>query len=63
MEYGHPEGHTREKITVTGIVFYVEKRIQESIIYGGNVELLTNNPMSATSSLFKQGIRNKTNHN
>eukprot|EP00972_Heterocapsa_arctica_P110329 16242991-Heterocapsa_arctica.AAC.1 len=63
MEYGRLEGHIREKRTEMAIVYYAEQRTQESIIYGGNVELLTNNQISDTSGLFKRDIRNIINHN
>eukprot|EP00972_Heterocapsa_arctica_P095546 14090891-Heterocapsa_arctica.AAC.1 len=63
MEYGRLEGHIGEKRTVMEIVYYVEQRMLESIIYGGNVKRLTINQISDTSSLFKLGIKNRINQN
>eukprot|EP00972_Heterocapsa_arctica_P030159 4442880-Heterocapsa_arctica.AAC.1 len=63
MEYGHLEGHIREKNTVMETVYYVGQRMLELIIHGGNVERLTINQISVSSNLFKLCIKNRINLN
>eukprot|EP00972_Heterocapsa_arctica_P035251 5188296-Heterocapsa_arctica.AAC.1 len=53
MEYGRPEERIRDKITVMDIASFVVKRMQESIIYGGNAERSTSTRTSVTSNSCK----------
>eukprot|EP00972_Heterocapsa_arctica_P072830 10753876-Heterocapsa_arctica.AAC.1 len=53
MEYGRPEERIQEKRTVMETVFFAEKRMQVSIIHGGNAEHSTNSRILATSNSCK----------
>eukprot|EP00972_Heterocapsa_arctica_P063784 9410669-Heterocapsa_arctica.AAC.1 len=63
MEYGRPEERTKEKITAMEIVFYVAKRMQASIIYGGTAEHSTSIQTLVTSNFYKSGTRSNINRN
>eukprot|EP00972_Heterocapsa_arctica_P066802 9857123-Heterocapsa_arctica.AAC.1 len=55
MEYGRPEERITYKRTAMEIVFFVVKRMQASITYGGNAERSTSTRISATSNSCKLG--------
>eukprot|EP00972_Heterocapsa_arctica_P057363 8465118-Heterocapsa_arctica.AAC.1 len=63
MEYGRPEERIKEKRTVMEIVFFVEKRTQASIIYGGNAEHSTDTRILATSNSCKLDTTTTINRN
>eukprot|EP00972_Heterocapsa_arctica_P048754 7183595-Heterocapsa_arctica.AAC.1 len=63
MGSGHPEEHIREKRTVMEIVFFVEKRTRESIIYGGNAQRSIDTRTLVTSKLCKSDTESTTNPN
>eukprot|EP00972_Heterocapsa_arctica_P097729 14419937-Heterocapsa_arctica.AAC.1 len=63
MEYGRPEERAKDQITVMDIVFYVAKRMQVSIIYGGTAEHSTSIQTLFTSNFYKSGTRSKINRN
>eukprot|EP00972_Heterocapsa_arctica_P051323 7548968-Heterocapsa_arctica.AAC.1 len=63
MGSGHPEEHIIVKRTVMAIVFFVEKIMQESIIYGGNAERSIDTRILVTSNSCKSDTESTTNLN
>eukprot|EP00972_Heterocapsa_arctica_P087663 12926261-Heterocapsa_arctica.AAC.1 len=60
MESGHPEEHTREKITVMETAAFVEKRLLELTICGGIAEHSTNPRPLVISNSRKSNTKSTT---
>eukprot|EP00972_Heterocapsa_arctica_P075529 11139409-Heterocapsa_arctica.AAC.1 len=63
MEYGRPEERINEKRTVMETAFFVVKRMQVSIIYGGNAERSISTRTLAISNSWKLDTKSTTNRN
>eukprot|EP00972_Heterocapsa_arctica_P035077 5166145-Heterocapsa_arctica.AAC.1 len=63
MVSGRPEERINYKLIVMYIVFFVEKRMQEAIIVGGNAERPTDTPILVASNSCKSETKSTTNRN
>eukprot|EP00972_Heterocapsa_arctica_P000631 91961-Heterocapsa_arctica.AAC.1 len=63
MVSGRPEEHIKTNRTVMDIVSFVVKRMQESIIFGGNAERSADTPIFVTSNSCKSYTKSTTNRN
>eukprot|EP00972_Heterocapsa_arctica_P041924 6182929-Heterocapsa_arctica.AAC.1 len=63
MEYGRPEELKKENRTAMEVVFFVVKRTQASITYGGNADRSTSTQISATSNSCKLDTKSAINRN